>query len=298
MKVCGLNSTNNFRTVQNHSCTYIIYVGFLEILLSIVGITLNSTVLILFNSKACTLKKASYVLLVNQAVVDTYNCLLFMLPIGIINIQTNIQSKDMIILPGSPHSIFLGYILVSAHLSFRTSIFTFLVNAIERWLAVCRPLWHRAHVNTRNIKFAITIVWIFSLASSSTRIFIYNTKLGAINSIVFILTIIISTILYVATYIKARKRVSTNHLSQRTICQDPINKLNSAKQEKRLTLLFILMYIPFLLAFLPMCFVVMFFWKYYPYCRDLFHILLLLSSIVNPILTLKFRRKVQKVCRE
>jgi len=55
-------------------------------------------------------------------------------------------------------------LLVTAHL---TALLTLLVLAVDHYLAICRPLYHRTDVNVSRVNVTIIVIWIASLCSSS-----------------------------------------------------------------------------------------------------------------------------------
>ena len=59
-------------------------------------------------------------------------------------------------------------LLVTAHL---TALLTLLVLAVDHYLAICRPLYHRTDVNISRVNVTIMVIWIASLLCSSFDIF-------------------------------------------------------------------------------------------------------------------------------
>jgi len=61
------------------------------------------------------------------------------------------------------------WLLVSAHL---TALLTLLALAVDQYLAICRPLYHRTDVNLSRVNVALVVIWVAGLLCSSIEIFL------------------------------------------------------------------------------------------------------------------------------
>lgn len=55
-------------------------------------------------------------------------------------------------------------LLITAHM---TALLTLLVLAVDHYLAICRPLYHRTDANIARVNIAIVVIWILSIFCSS-----------------------------------------------------------------------------------------------------------------------------------
>ena len=115
----------------------------IQISLALIGIILNSIVLGVYVKRKNIQKKPGNVLLAGQAVVDLFNTLLFAIPDALIFIyfHENYQHTNL-----DDEKAFYVTIYVLFPFSFFSSIFTFTFIAIERYLSIAKPMWHRRNV--------------------------------------------------------------------------------------------------------------------------------------------------------
>jgi len=58
-------------------------------------------------------------------------------------------------------------LLVTVHL---TALLTLLLLAVDHYLAICQPLYHRTDVNVSRVSITIVVIWIGSICCSSLDI--------------------------------------------------------------------------------------------------------------------------------
>ena len=68
------------------------------------------------------------------------------------------------------------YLLITVHL---TALLTLLGLAVDHYLAICRPLYHRTDVNISRVNITIVVIWTASLFCSS-----FDITLPVIDSII------------------------------------------------------------------------------------------------------------------
>jgi len=78
-----------------------------------------------------------------------------------------ILDDPSVTLESSCERLFSKYLLVTAHL---TALLTLLALAVDQYLAICRPLYHRSDVNISRVNVAIVTIWIGCLLCSSFEI--------------------------------------------------------------------------------------------------------------------------------
>ena len=78
-----------------------------------------------------------------------------------------ILDDPSVTLESSCERLLSKYLLVTAHL---TALLTLLALAVDQYLAICRPLYHRSDVNISRVNIAIVTIWIGCLLCSSVEI--------------------------------------------------------------------------------------------------------------------------------
>ena len=78
-----------------------------------------------------------------------------------------ILEDSMITRFGSCQRLVSKYLLLTAHL---TALLTLLGLAVDQYLAICRPLYHRTDLNISRVNVAVVFIWIASVLCSSLEI--------------------------------------------------------------------------------------------------------------------------------
>ena len=259
---------------------------YISILVALFGIALNIRIVVIFCRDRNIRSKIPNILLFHQATVDMVSYLLFIVPFSLWQI-----------VPGTPKRIFwLQYSdLFMWTFSEFSSLFTFLLIGGERYAAICRPYWHKVHVNSKRVLLSILAVWL----SSSVIVIIYillNLK-APLSSLTFgfqicmiivpvLLAVIITALFGLAFYnarisIRNAGNIGENKDSKRTM-NTKETRQNSAA-EYRLVLIFLLMYSVFVVAFACSVSIT---YSMHPVQLATGVFFLSLSSLFNPILTI------------
>ena len=265
-------------------CNMMYTFGIADILLAFSGIILNSIVLKIFCRKMHTNRKIASVILAHQASVDLLNCI-FLLPKGLDAIIWKFVKFPKLSIFLGTRSLTFFLFMVSAS----SSIFTFAAVAVERWTSITKPLWHRANMKIGWVKRAIRVIW-----SASIIIAVVTAALQRFGSYLiyryhmFIMLTLISfamlaiTVIFSLSYVNGRKNISGK--SGMTI------SARSIRRQLRFTVLFIIMYVTFLLAFLPMLIVGILWMKFNSEMANAFTVILFaITSSVNPVMTLTLK---------
>ena len=93
--------------------------------------------------KTSTRKQISNVLLFNQAVVDIVYNLAYLTPLIVTHFHNVTYSEYS--------SVIDSMQIFGVALSAKLSVYSFLINAAERHLAIVKPLWHRINFTKKDI---------------------------------------------------------------------------------------------------------------------------------------------------
>ena len=239
MNGCEVNALS----LECKSSMYII--SSVQAAIAFFGIVLNLIVCLIYYRRKVARKKIPNILLVIQALADIFNCIMYALPLTVIlilNLYKNDISFDVI----KAISQYLEEMAdFTASVSISSSVYVYFVAALERWLAITKPLWHHANVRKRHIWRAIMGAWFISVGSSIPALFesSYLIHVKCMRALLIAVMIVITTLFFITWY-KALKQVRKNQKLKRNT--------NNAKRELHLTMLFVAMYFLFLLAYLPL----------------------------------------------
>ena len=250
----------------------------IQLLVIVVGIALNFIIILRFFRNSSIQKQRSNILLLNQAVADMVNCLVYLTPLIVTHFHNVTYSEYS--------SIIDLMFTFGAFLSFRSSLCIFLVIAFERYLAIAKPIWHRVNLREKHIWRLNVITWAIAMITaaiacsllSNGEIAIFFNYLK-VSQAIDIIQIVIITILFVLTFYKALTYIRRRNISGIVLFQK--------RKELHLTAIFSLMYILFILCFFPLTIGNAF--TKSPENR-LKILGFSLTSIINPILTLKLRK--------
>ena len=129
--------------------------------ISLVGLVGNSTAMFILTSSDSIHKSKSYVLLMNQSLLDASTSVAFTIYLVF---KYAITWHDM---GGAWDSLLCYYIysqLNCASLIYCSS-YNLVVLSVERMISVAWPIWHRVYVSPRLLVWASVGVWVFGLCS-------------------------------------------------------------------------------------------------------------------------------------
>ena len=206
-------------------------------------------------------------LLLNQAIVDIVNCLVYGVP-------------NLIILKLDHQDIFYDISVTTLILTAASSLLVFTIIALERFFSLYKPVWHHVNVTVSLLWKAILATWLISItvAAIATRVleiekgYIYLIFLAAL---LFILTILITT-LHMQSFSLAYKAVRSRSSSSDT-----------SLKELRLVILFGIMYLIFVAGFTPLA--LSFYLYHYNLNAQTFVTIFMLISVHNPLLTMHLK---------
>ena len=136
---CIINKIEDCRPYiyPNDKCNAIfIVILCILVLVVMIGVIMNAMIIVKYLKHSRIRKRISHLLLLNQAIADMANCLIYLTPLIVTHFH-NVTYKE--------HPIILQPLLgFSSILSCGSSILIFLVIAFERYLSIVKPIWHRA----------------------------------------------------------------------------------------------------------------------------------------------------------
>ena len=139
-------STNNSTTSNldfiypSQENTVSIYFGAAAAVVGLIGAVLNCTVIWMFLKRRNVRKKLPNLMVVNQCATDLVNCILYCPVISIVYLFTNKSWR----FNGEPWMDYVSdFSIVIFFLSQHSSLLTFLFTAIERWLSIWMPMYHK-----------------------------------------------------------------------------------------------------------------------------------------------------------
>ena len=242
------------------------------------GVILNSIVIAQYLKFSSIRKRLAHILLLNQAVADLVNCLVYLTPLIVTHFH-NVTYREY---PNILDPLFGS----AAFLSFSSSLYLFLIIAIERYLSIVKPLWHRINVRRVHICRSIRILWLLAIIFACVSFYFYiKSYNGERDPLVYYTTvlqvksgliILLVSALFALTFYKALVSIRGRHL--------PGDAQTQKKKEFMLTATFTIMYVSFFVCFLPFIFADAS--KKSPKNR-LKILCFSLTSIMNPILTLR-----------
>ena len=218
------------------------------LILSLVGIALNLHIIIIYYKRKVIQSKNTNLLLMNQAMVDLVNCLVYISfgSIFLISLYANAYRTY--------EQFFYPYYAANSfhHLSYISSLLTFTLLASERCFAVVFPIIHLVHATPFRIKTIMAFVWIISGGVTTTILtnmcFFKGTLyqgIVLIETYLFIILIAVVTTLFGVTFYKALMSLRINRK------QSVKGEMHWRRKELHLLAVLILMYTIFLLPFIP-----------------------------------------------
>ena len=269
---------------DNGTCDHVFRGVFsFQMVISLIAIGLNLLICVGFQQKVSKRKKNSNILLLNQALVDIVNCIIFAMPNAIFLLLQSLLKKEQ--------SYTFTLMITSLILSASSSIFLFMIIAMERFLSLYNPIWHQRNVYAKRIWKTITLAWLIAVSLAAIvpaivhsspntevanhRFFIYRLFLLALLGIL-LLTI---TILHIWSFLLAYRAVHVKDgASEQVILR--------SKKQFRLLMLFIIMYIAFIIAFIALKVLAAMGFDYYTVKNQVLLCIFMMTSLLNPIVTL------------
>ena len=251
-----------------------------EIIIAFMAIYMNIYIMKNVLKRNTSRRRVSTLLILNQCTVDLFNSVMFVLLNGAYECWQSYHSKIEDFIENIPiYAIFSKLLVFTFTVSVISSVFSFLLVSIERFMAILTPLYHRRNLTRKKLYVCITLVWLssFAVAGMGHVMLIYFPNKRRIYNYLVLAIIASSSILvsflFLVTYFKSRNSVRNGNSHNYT-----------SEKEVRLTIIFISMYLIFLLVPLPMTIVLM----VKPWIGNIScPIFMGLSSLVNPLLVLK-----------
>ena len=177
--------------------------------------------------------------------------------------------------------------------SVSSSLLLYTLIAIERFLSICFPLWHRVNLTKKHIWTSIAVIWSLSVVFSLFYSMLFSQGLNELKNaslmmyILIILFIVIVTIFFISTFVKASLSL---HFSSTTSAHQQRN--HSYKKQLHLTVVFFVMFSAFAMVYIP---VTLIFTVVEYQSTHVYTVLMLtfiqLTSVLNPVLTLAFKKQ-------
>ena len=253
-----------------------------QIVIVLIAIVLNAFICIGFRQNILMRKKNSNILLFNQAVVDLVNCTIYALPNAMfLLIQNVLHDEARFMHPTANTTLFL---------SASSSVFLFTLIAVERFLSIYKPIWHLTNVTPSQIWRVMVLIWILSIllssivpivllipdeADSDQRYLIYRFAVSVLLGALFIFI----TTLHLWSFVVAYRALNEKDEASEQF-------FHQSKKQFRLLLLFIVMYIAFVIAFITLKVSALADVMYYSAQNQLLFCFYILSSLLNPTITL------------
>ena len=217
----------------------------MQLIILLLGTILSSFIQISFYNKRALRRKIPSILLFNQAASDWFSCLFYVLPNVIYYMGYLFKLIDF--------PFVMIYVLKRVLiLAVSTSLFLHTIIAVERYLSICKPMWHRVRVQRKHIWASVIFAWFISLLLTIAGHFadLHEMKFLVGVSYTFFgilaLLIIAIIVLYLVSVAEAYKSFRMPTASN--------TENRRAKKQLRLTLLFFVMFAIFLTGFTPVLF--------------------------------------------
>ena len=280
--VDAIEDCRPYMNLQDKCNTVFISLLSVQFIVTLVGVTLNSIIIVQFLRRSFARKRTVSILLLNQAIADMVNCLVYLTPLIVTHFH-NVTNREY-------HPLLDSFSGSTAFLSIASSLFIFLIIAFERYLSIVKPFWHRVHLRKTRIWRSIITIWLIAVTFAIIAFCLYlksyngeaDMLISYTNALQVISGLLITTVtvLFTLTFSKALVSIRRNDLSGAV--------LTRKKKEFTLTATFTVMYVSFLICFIPLVFLD----AAEKSPKNRLKILCFsFTSIINPILTLKLRRE-------
>lgn len=252
-----MNYTNSTSIVDNERVDqlYTIILGIQ--LVEVVGMTCaNLLVIGLYFRMKRERQKISNNLLLSQAVTDLYNAIMMWYEM-IINFAVTEQT---------PLKYALELVKIAMlEYSFTVSLGTLLLGALERYLAITNPYYHKQKVTLMRIMYSTFAVWFLSLIPPCILLALMNCNIANFNKSGVIIysfafdAVMIAVIIFVVTMLllsltTARAACSDQAKLTRHQGNQPPRKRKSTtfRKKLRLVVIFLIMMVLYIITFLPL----------------------------------------------
>ena len=148
--------------------------------------------------------------------------------------------------------------------SFFLSLLTLLLCAIDRFCAVSAPLWHATKVTWRPTAYVFFSLWVISIIPIFIRLGILqfqrenldndndnDTTFNHVFHCILLLLIVVIISLFLITYAKCRSAVNGRNFPANSSSSTRNREIHTARQNRRLIILFISMALIFAITFIP-----------------------------------------------
>ena len=251
------------------------------------ALVLNCAICCSFARKRSLHSKNPCLLLLSQSLVYLAHCLIHALPNIIILIHFTVTKKVKDDINGKlPQS----YQIVNGTLIFTAAcnVFLFTIAAIERFISLYSPVWHRIYVTKSEVLKAVGVAWfaattLYAIAlvigtlDSSRRSNKYWHTFKHFEHIILIIILVIVTLLYIVTYILAYRLVHCRSADTEEI-------VDHWKKELRLLSLLTATYFVYLVGLVPLLATSSLMDQYYQLRHQVLQLIFTLTAVVNPLL--------------
>lgn len=222
----------------------------LQIAQAIFIIVTNFSVILLFNKlKNDKQNKIPNYLLYCQSIADLCPALVTILEAMYHEVQDSQPASPKLLI------LYLIYIAVLEY-SLILALSTLVLGAVERYICITKPFYHRSKITKYHVKHATIMIWIFSLIPPCLLLTLMNFKAGKVAeeplsvrvySYIFdfiMLCLIIYTVVMLMFTLKVAKSSRKKH---RQLTQQP----KTSKRDMRVVLILILMTFVYIATLLP-----------------------------------------------
>ncbi len=263
--------------------------------LGIVVVIENSLVCLAFALNRKLRKRQANILVCSQACADLFNGLVFV-PI---EVYERYRRQRLL----TPYLI--------AYLLF-VSLFNLFSLALDRYLALIKPLFHHLIMDVNKTKKLLIVNWLVPLLITAIPLCWSSSSLKtkAISGRVYVcifwlfmfLLCVIMIVMYVLIYRTAAKTIRQRQKRMAKLNKDPENKIKTTRTELRVAHLFGLLLFFFILAYLPILYLNLMdildqVHLIFPVIEQLSLYSLIVNSVVNPILCLLLKKDYQLIIK-
>ena len=290
------NITNNSTTRNSTSRMAVSQATYISmVFLGVLVVLENSLVCLAFAFNRKLRKRQANILVCSQAGADLINGLIF-IPVTVAENALGIQMHR-------------GYVIM--YVLF-VSLFNLFCLALDRYLALIKPLMHHLLMDVSRTKKILIIIWLVPLAvtliplfwesaSRATAITASRIYIAIFWSLMLILCVVM-VLMYIQIYRTAAKTIRLRQQRMTMNCKDKENRVTTTRKELRVAHLFGLLLFFFILAYLPILYMNFMDLVHLedlipPILEDLSLYSLIANSIVNPILCLLLKKDYQLIIK-
>ena len=276
---CLINVFEDCLPYSNDTRCKAIFYGIMsvQLLLIIIGLILNTIIVFVFCTRASLRVKIPNILFFHQAIADLFNGGVYGVGRVTYLLVKMVAKKKSKSLQRTFYAVFVINLL--------SSVFLCTIIAIHRFVSIYFPMWHRVHLTERHVHTSIIIIWFMTIPA--VILYLVYDKIIIFWLMYFWVAplVMFITILFISTFIKA-------FLSLRPQPTRPTLQQSTFKRQLRLTVVFLIMFMEFSMIYIPQT---LNFSDMVELGGDaslgIMFTLLLVTSVVNPVLTLCFRKQ-------